>query len=104
LAQYVGRSSTSFLIIVAVMLALTAILSIFVSRRLKVHVTALEATIGAVLGLLSAGVFCYILFEWLSIYYGSNAAILKDSVLAWQLHEFAGIHALMDFVRTLQGR
>ncbi len=104
LSPQVGQPSTAFLLLACVLLGLTAILSIFVSRRLEVHVTALEATVGAVLGLCSAAVLSFILFEWLGIRYGTSARILKDSVLAWQLHEFAGLRAFVDFLRILQGK
>jgi len=104
LSPHVGQPSTAFLLLACVFLGLTAVLSIFVSRRLEVHITALEATVGAVLGLFSAAVLSFTMFEWLGIRYGANASILKDSVLAWQLHEFAGLHAFMDFLRTLQGK
>ena len=94
--QYIGTPSWSFLLLVGVMLGLTALLGSFVSRRLKVQVTPLEATIGALIGLVSAAVLSFILFDWLAVRYGPGAAILKDSVMAWQLHDFAGYHALVD--------
>lgn len=104
LTDYIEQPSQSYLTIVVGLLALTAILSIFISRRLKVNVTALEATIGAVLGMLTASVITYMLFEWLTLRYGAGAVIVTNSLMAWQLHDLAGYHALANFFRTLAGR
>ncbi len=104
LTAYIGQPSQAYLVIVGGLLLLTAIISIFVSRRLRVQVTAAEATFGALLGMVAAAIITYMLFEWLSIRYGANSAIVSDSVVAWQLHDFAGYHSLANFFRTLAGR
>jgi len=104
LTAYIEQPSQAYLAIVGGLLLLTAILSIYISRRLKVQVTALEATIGAVLGMLAAALITYMLFEWLTIRYGAAAAIVSNSLMAWQLHDFAGYHALANFFRTLAGK
>jgi len=104
LTAYIEQPSHAYLVIVAGLLLLTAILSIYISRRLKVHVTVLEATIGAVLGLFTAAIITYMLFEWLTIRYGAGATIVSNSLMAWQLHDFAGYHAIAKFFRTLAGR
>ncbi len=104
LLEYVQRPSMAYLLIVGVLLVLTICLSIFMSIRFKVIVTSLEAAIGAVLGTLTGIILTYMLLEWVSIYYGPNSAILRDSVLAAQLHDFAGFNSLVEFIHTLRGR
>ena len=103
LSPYIGTPSWTYVLVVVILLGLTALLSIFVSRRLKVMVTPLEATISAVIGLISAAVLVFILFEWVSVRYGPDASILKKSLMAWQLHDFAGFRALADLLRQLRG-
>ncbi len=104
LTAYIEQPSQAYLVIAAGLLLLTAILSICISRRLKVQVTPLEAAIGAVLGMFTATVITYMLFEWLTIRYGAGSTIVRNSLMAWQLHDFAGYHTIAKFFRTLAGR
>ena len=104
LTEHIEQPSDAYLLLVGGLLLLTVVLSIFISRRLKVQVTAIEATFGAVIGMAAATVLTYMLFEWLSMRYGANSRIVSESLMAWQLHDFAGWHALVNFSRTLAGR
>lgn len=104
LLEYIQRPSMAYLLVVGVLLVLTISLSIYMSTRLKVNVTSLEAAVGAVFGALTGLILTYMMLEWVSIYYGPHSAILRDSVLATQLHDFAGLHSLMEFIQTLRGK
>jgi hypothetical protein len=97
------KPSMAYLTIAVGVLLITAFLSIFVSRRLEIRVTALEAAIGALFGMLSALVLTYGLFHWLEIRYGAAAPIIRDSIVGWVVLDFAGIEALADFLHTLMG-
>lgn len=103
LAEYL-RPSTAYLVLLLSVVGLTALLSIFVSRRLKVHVTAFEATIGAILGLAIGMVLSYAILEWLGIRYGTGAPIVRNSILSWLVFDYAGFHEFREFMRTLMGR
>lgn len=103
LSPHIGSPSWTYVLLIVVLLGITVLVSVFVSRRLKVIVTPLEATIAAVIGLVSAAVLVFILFEWISIRYGPESSILKNSLMAWQLHDFAGFHAMVDLFKKFQG-
>lgn len=102
-STHIGSPSWTYVLVAGVLLSITVLISIFVSRRVKVIVTPLEASIAAVIGLVSGAVLVFILFEWVSIRYGAEAPILKNSLMAWQLHDFAGFRALVDLYRSFQG-
>ncbi len=97
------KPSMAYLTIAAGVLLITVLLSIFLSRTLEIQVTALEAAIGAIFGILSAVVLTYGLFHWLEIRYGAASPIIRDSIVGWVLLDFAGLEALADFFRTLTG-
>ncbi|MEA3403445.1 MAG: hypothetical protein U9R79_19540 [Armatimonadota bacterium] len=103
-SEQVGPPSFAYLLLAIVVLVLTAGIAVFMSVRLKVNVTATEAAVGAFLGLCTAAVISYGFFEYLAIRYGAHAPIITDSVLSWQLYEFRGYQAFVDFMRTLMGR
>lgn len=103
LSPYIGAPSWTFLLLAGVLLGITVLISIFVSHRVAVTVTPIEASIAALVGLISGAILVFILFEWLAIRYGPDAAILKNSLVAWQLHDFAGFRALADLLRQLRG-
>lgn len=104
LTEYVEPYSSAYLLIVCVVLGLSAILSIYVSRRLTVHVTAFEAGVGAVLGLFTSAVLTYLIFDWLTVAYGPGAVIVKDSVFSYYLYEFGGFKDMRDLLRILMGK
>ncbi|MGC9319444.1 MAG: hypothetical protein ACP5KN_15530 [Armatimonadota bacterium] len=103
-SEQIGPPSFAYLILGIAVLLVTAGVALFMSARFKVDVTAAEAAVGAFLGLCTAAVISYGLFEYLAIRYGAHASIIKDSVLSWQLYEFNGYHAFVNFMRTLMGR
>jgi hypothetical protein len=103
LSPYIGAPSWTYALLVAVLLGSAALISIVISRRVKVLMTPLEATVAAFMGLLSGAVLTFILFEWLAIRYGPQAPILQDSIIAWLLYDFAGFHALVDLYGKFQG-
>jgi len=98
------RPSASYLLLLCVAVLLTAILSIFLSRRLRVNVTPVEAAIGAILGLSSGMLLSYAIFEWIAIRYGSGSSLISNSLLHWAISEASGLHALGDFFRQLTGK
>ncbi|NLO06062.1 MAG: hypothetical protein GX131_09585 [candidate division WS1 bacterium] len=103
LSDQMQPSTACGLLLLGVVLA-TAFLSIFISHRLKVHVTAIESAVGAVLGLLTATFLSYAFIKWLTIRYGLGALIVKNSILYWAIVESAGLRELAQFMRTLMGR
>jgi len=98
------RPSAAYLLLLCAVVVLTAILSIYLSRRLKVQVTAVEAAIGGALGLSTGVLLSYAIFEWLTIRYGGGSSIVSNSLLHWAISELSGLHALADFYRKLTGK
>lgn len=98
------RPSNAYLTLLISVVAITALLSIVVSRRLKVHVTAFEAAVGAILGLGSAVVLSYAFFEWLGIRYGTGAPIVRNSIVCWLVFDYSGFREFGEFIRALRGK
>ena len=98
------QPSSAYLLIVGVLVILTALLSIFVTRRLKVQVTPVEAAIGGALGLGTALLLSHALFQWIIIRYGGGAGVVKGSLLYWAMSELSGIREVVGFLRKLTGK
>lgn len=96
--------STAYLVALIAVVVFIAILSILVTRRLNINVTPLEATAGAVLGLLSGLILSWAILEWLVIRYGSGAPIVRESLFSWLFFDLAGFREFAGFVQTLMGR
>jgi len=103
LSEYM-RPSAAYLLLLCVAIVLTAILTIYLSRRLRVNVTPVEAAIGAILGLGSGMLLSYAIFQWIAIRYGGGSALVSTSLLHCAIFEFSGLHALVDFYRQLTGK
>lgn len=98
------RPSDAYMLLMLVTILLIALVSVIVTRRLKINVTEVEAAIGALLGLGTGLLFSYALFEWLSIRYGAGTPLVKSSLLYWAISESAGLREIGDFFRKLTGR
>ncbi len=98
------RPSDAYMLLMLAVILIIAIFSIVVSRRLRMHVTEVEAAIGALLGLGTGMLLAYALFEWLAIRYGGGTPLVKNSLLYWSMTEFAGIREIVQFFRKLTGR
>lgn len=98
------QPSSAYLLLVAGVILLTALLSIIVSRRLEINVTEVEAAIGAALGLGTALTISFALFEWLSIRYGVGTPLVKNSLLYWAMSEAAGVRVVAEFFGRLLGK
>jgi len=98
------RPSAAYLLLLAALLLLTAIGAIVVSRRFHAEVTAVEAAVGALLGLGSGIALTYALFEWLKIRYGGATPLISDSLLHWAMSELTGFRVLMEFYEKLTGK
>ncbi len=98
------RPSSAYMLLCGAVVILIAIISMIVSKRLKMKVTEVEAAIGASLGLGTALILSYALFEWLSIRYGGGSTFINDSLLYWSITESGGVREIVQFFRTLTGR
>ena len=98
------RPSSAYLLLLIALVVLAALLSIYVSRRLNISITAFEAAIGALLGLGTAMFLCHAIFQWISIRYGSASPLIQNSVLGWMVLDFAGFQEFVNYLRTLTGR
>ena len=82
------QASAGYLLLFGAAIVLTALLSVIITRRFRINVTAVEAAIGASLGLGTALLMSYALFEWLSIRYGTGDPLVSNSLLNWAMTEF----------------
>ncbi|MFW5867846.1 MAG: hypothetical protein ACOCX2_08525 [Armatimonadota bacterium] len=98
------QPSMAYTLILGISLALTVLLSVYVSKRLNVDVTPVEAAIGAGFGISTAVLLSIALFDWLSIRYGGGVSLLHDSLIYWAVTEFAGLREVIDFFGRLTGR
>jgi phosphate/sulfate permease len=98
------RPSGAYLLLMAVLLLLTAGVAIFISRKYHAEVSAVEAAVGAALGLGSSIVLTYALFEWLEIRYGAGTLLIKNSLLHWAMSEMSGLRVLSEFYGKLTGK
>ncbi len=98
------QPSNAYLLLVGLLVVITALISIYVSRRLRIHVTAWESAVGVLFGLCTAALLSFTFFEWLAIRYGSSAHIIRDSILSWVLLEWTGFEEFTKFLHTLMGR
>ncbi len=101
--QYVQPPSLAYALLMGLVVALTALTSLFISRRLRVDVTAAESAIGASLGLFTGLVLSFAFFEWLTIRYGSYNTLTVNSVLSWHIYEMHGLRDFVELFRTLTG-
>jgi hypothetical protein len=98
------RPSGSYMLLLGAAILITAIISIMVSRRLRINVTEVEAAIAAGLGLCTAILISYAFFEWVTIRYGAGDLMVKNSVLHWAISEASGLREIADFFRSLTGK
>lgn len=104
LSAHLGSPSTAYIVLLSVALLLVIIGAVWLTRATKMQVTGGEAAAGALLGICSATVLCFAMFEVLTIHYGSGSAILGDSLFRAQIYDLAGFRAFVEFVRTLRGK
>jgi hypothetical protein len=103
LSEHMLASTAYILLFLAVIIA-TAFLSVVITRRLRIHVTPVEAAIGASLGLGTALLISYALFEWLAIRYGIGYPLVSNSLLNWAMNEFAALRELSEFFGHFLGK
>ncbi|MCD6360615.1 MAG: hypothetical protein J7M38_07065 [Armatimonadetes bacterium] len=104
LSQYVGSYSTAYLLWMILGLLLTATIGVYLTLATKEHVRGWEAALGAVVGFIISMVVSYGLYNYLEIKYGSGAAFLRNSLLAYQFSDHGLIYEFARFARTLSGR
>lgn len=104
LAIHFGSASVSYLVLLGLAVLAVIIGGVYLANAVTVQVTGGEAAAGALLGMCSATVLCFAMFEILTIRYGSGSAIVSGSLLRSQFYDFAAFRAFADFVRTLMGR
>lgn len=102
LSEYM-QPSGAYLLLMGVMIVLTAVMSTVVFRRLRVHVTEIEAAVGCILGLGTGLLLSYAFFEWLTVRYGGGHLFITNSFLYWSMMEFAGLREVAGFFRRLSG-
>lgn len=98
------QPSSAYMLLLGATILIIAIFSTIVTRRLKMHVTEIEAAIGATLGLGTALFLSYGFIEWLAIRYGIGTPLVKNSLLFWAMNEAAGFHEVAAFFHKLTGR
>ncbi len=103
LSEYM-LASGAYMLLMGVLTLLTAVVSTVVFKRLRMHVTEVEAAIGAIIGLGTGLLLSYAFFEWLTIRYGGASSLIRNSLLYWAMMEFAGLREVADFFRKLTGR
>jgi hypothetical protein len=104
LAVHFGSASVSYMVLFGVAVLAVIIASVYLAKAVKFQVTGGDAAAGALLGICSATVLCFALFEILTIRYGSGSGIVSGSLLRGQFYDFAAFRAVADFVRTLMGK
>ena len=98
------RPSGAYMLLLGSTIVLILVLSMVIARRLRVHVTEVEAAIAAALGLGTAMLISYGFFEWLSIRYGGGSMLVTNSLLYWAMSEAAGVREVANFFHKLTGR
>jgi len=96
--------SAAYMLLFAGCMLLIAIISLVITRRLQIRVTEVEAAIAAGLGLGTALMISYALFEWLSIRYGAGDPLVSNSLLNWAMSENAAIREIGEFFGHFVGK
>ncbi|HUS81566.1 MAG TPA: CvpA family protein [Armatimonadota bacterium] len=102
--QYIPAPSWSYLVCLLVPLACVIGLAVFLTLRTKEDLKGWEAAVGSFVGLCTAGVLCYALYQFLVMRYGSSSTLLRNSLLSYQFAEHGVVYEMSKFVRTLMGR
>lgn len=97
-------ASTAYMLLILAVIVLTAAFSFYISRRFRINVTEVEAAIGASLGLGTALLLSYALFEWLAVRYGPGTPMVTDSILNWAMTEFTAVREIAEFFGHFVGK